>query len=217
MPNFKGVIMVFEALTKKDYQTFIDKGLIRPYEQKLLDNLRDEKIYDMPLSIFILSKPCCVHQCYPMSVLISTGMDDFTIVQGNIKTLPHDLGYPNHSWVEKDNFVYDTTDGFKWDKALYYELFEPEVCNTITKEEAIQNEFYQTVLNGTKKTIPEDAKGLIIQYLELLEQEKPTVNHHALLDEITLFREETHLPIFSKSILDAYQKQMKLTKENSDI
>ena len=45
MPNFKGVIMVFEALTKKDYQTFIDKGLIRPYEQKLLNHLRDEKIY----------------------------------------------------------------------------------------------------------------------------------------------------------------------------
>ena len=43
-------------------------------------------------------------------------MNHFHLVHGDINCIEKNDEYPNHSWVEKDGFVYDTTDGFKWEK-----------------------------------------------------------------------------------------------------
>lgn len=199
-------------LTKEDYQNLIKQKKILPYEPQLLENLRKKEAYGIPILILILSHPCCAENCYPMSVLISTGMDHFTLVHGNVNCIPKNDQYPNHSWVEKDGFVYDTTDGFKWEKNLYYQLFSPEVINTYREDDVKTYSFYQDVLRNVKNPILKQEKGLILQYLALLEEENPTPNHTNLLFEIGRYQEQEHLPVYSEKTMRQYQKILEKEK-----
>ncbi len=199
---------------KDEITKALTEGKIVPYEQSLLDRLRKYTAYGLPCSIILLSSPCCNNECYAMSVLLSRGLDTFTLVHGNVNKFLKDDRYPNHSWIEKDGFVYDTTDGFKWDKELYYRLFEPEVIECYDEVSVEEDPYYQAVLANTK-TEPSSKKALALQlqYLELLEQENHTVNHHRLLEEIEICRRD-HQIMFSYSdrLLKEYQKRMNESK-----
>lgn len=100
---------------------YIQAGKIFPYEKELIDNLRDKYYYGIPLSVVLNSRFLCRTWCHHMAFQLSRGLDNYTIVRGNINRYP--IGEePNHSWVEKERWVYDTTDGFKWERELYYDL-----------------------------------------------------------------------------------------------
>ena len=105
---------LIEALANKE---------ILPYEEELIEKLRDLNYRGIPLSIVLLSKELCRGECYVMSMSISRGMDSFTLVHGDVNFLPLNDEYPNHSWVERDGYDYDTTDALRWDTKLYYKLF----------------------------------------------------------------------------------------------
>ena len=55
-------------------------------------------------------------------------MSSFKIVNGNINAInEEELG--NHTWVEKEEWVYDVTDGMKWRKDAYYSIYQPNIVS----------------------------------------------------------------------------------------
>ena len=181
-------------LTTQEIKEAIKRRKIAPYEMELIYNLRNIDCNGIPLSIVVLCFSICNTNCYPTSIHLTRGMSYFKLVHGNINIQPKNLEYPNHSWVEKDGYVYDPTDGYKWEKSLYYRIFEPEVVEIYDENSVNDYDFYQEVINSSsKKDITKDNLTLILQYLEILEEENPTVNHTLLLDEIEICRQQYHI------------------------
>ena len=108
------------ALTEEELNDAFDKGLISYYEQELIDKLRTITFNGLPASVVVLSFPVRNGNCYATSVLLTKGMQSFKLVHGNVSEYPLNFNYPNHSWVEKDGYVYDPTDGCKYEKEFYY-------------------------------------------------------------------------------------------------
>ena len=132
-------------------------------------------------------------------------MDKFKLVHGDINIYPKQ-NYPNHSWVEKDNYVYDPTDGFKYEKEIYYKLYEPQVINVYDETSVKNYDFYQKVINKGKevnlKILP-----IILQYIEEQENIEESINHDLLLNEIEQIRKKYNITIkYNKQIIDEYRK-----------
>ena len=129
---------------------------------ELIYNLRNIDCNGIPLSIVMLCFSICNTHCYPTSIHLTRSMSYFKLVHGNINIYPKNLEYPNHSWVEKDGYVYDPTDGYKLDKSLYYRIFEPEVVEIYDENSVNDYDFYQEVINSSsKKDITKDNLTLI--------------------------------------------------------
>ena len=188
---------LIEALANKE---------ILPYEEELVIKLRDLNYRGIPLSIVLLSKELCRGECYVMSMSISRGMGSFTLVHGDVNFLPLNDEYPNHSWVEKDGFVYDTTDGLKWKKDLYYDLFKPIVREVYDENTVSTYGDYQDVLSRSKKDEDMTVLSLIIQHIEEIETEEHYINHRRLLSEIDLWREKHNI---KEKFSDEAMKELK--------
>lgn len=196
--------------TSDDFRNAVLNQKIASYEKELIDRLRDFSYEGIPLSVVVLCFSICNRNCYPTSIYLTLGMDHFKLVHGDVNIYPKNLEYPNHSWVEKDGFVYDPTDGYKWEKELYYHVFEPVVVKEYD-EESVQNySFYQeTIQRLGKNDFDKDSVALILQYLELLEAEIPTVNHYFLLEEIEKSRSRYQITRrYSDQVMKKYREFM---------
>lgn len=194
---------------KEVFEKAIEEQKILPYEEELIERLRDINYKGIPVSIIMFSRPMCNKACYSMSMNLTRGMDHFKLVHGDVNFLEK-TSYPNHSWVEKDGYVYDTTDGFRWDKELYYKLFQPQVCEVY--DEVTVNDYgdYQFVLSNANDNLSMKNKILLIQYIELLEQENPRVNKDYLFKEINLWRKKNNITKrFSDEEMGQYRKFLK--------
>ena len=185
----------------------LEEGKILPYEEDLVKRLRELTYRGFPLSIVLFCREFCRGECYSMSMNISRGMDKFRLVHGDVNFIVLNDKYPNHSWVEKDGFVYDTTDGFRWDKDLYYELFKPVVREVYTEETVGDYSDYQRILSHSNDEVDPLQLQLMIQYIELLETESPYVNCRFLQNEIDIWREKNKITErFSDEAMDEYKK-----------
>ena len=198
---------LIEALANKE---------ILPYEEELIEKLRDLNYRGIPLSIVLLSKELCRGECYVMSMSISSRMDSFTLVLGDVNFLSLNDEYPNHSWVERDGFVYDTTDGLRWDKKLYYKLFRPVVREVYDENTVCTYDDYQYVLNRAKKDEDMTVLALMIQHIEDIESSNHYVNNKRLLSEINLWRERNGITEkFPDEVMTELQKTIG-TLQNKD-
>lgn len=185
----------------------LNKGWILPYEEDLIMRLRTLNYRGFPLAIVLLCREFCVGECYSMSMNLSRAMDSFQLIHGDVNFITTECDYPKHSWIEKDGYVYDTTDGFRWKKDLYYSLFEPKVIE-IYDENSIRNYYmYQQVLSHAHEEMDFIKLKLVIQYMELLEQENPSVNHAFLQKEIDLWRNKNGVTeLFSDETMQEYKR-----------
>jgi len=133
------------------------KGMVFPYDDELLKRLGHVYYGGIPASILLLVPSMCSGYCYDRSVLITLGMDDFRIVNGAINSLlvkyadevaKDGVSVANHSWVESNGWVYDTTLGLKIKKELYYAMEDPIIRKINTKEDALDFFEYQSILNA---------------------------------------------------------------------
>ena len=200
-----------------DLDKALNENKILLYEDSLIENLRDVYYKGVPIAISILSYPMCVKQCYAMSVNLTRGMDHFNLVHGNVNFLQKNESYPNHSWVEKDGFVYDTTDGFKWDKELYYKLFQPEVVEVYDENTIKDYSFYHYILSRADSDLPLVNKALMIQYIESLEIEEPLINAEKLFEEVELWRKNNNITKkLSDEQMSRYKQIVKQLEEDSN-
>lgn len=198
-------------MTNAEFKKYIEEDKIKPYEQELIDKLRSYNYKGIPLSIIVLCFDACNGNCYATSVFLTSGMDKFKLVHGNINIYPKN-NYHNHSWIEKDDFVYDSTDGFKYEKELYYKLYEAESVVTYDEENCKNYNFYQDMIQQyDEANIP--FLTIFLQFLEEEENKIPTINHNLLLKEIEAVRKKYNIiKRFNQSVMDEYRKEIEKQK-----
>ena len=130
---------------------------VRPYDDKLLEKLREVYYGGIPASIILLTPKLCNGHCYDRALLLTHAFkeDEFRLVDANINSIrlhpnyiekarDKDTGelkknYATHCFVEKTEkdgsvWVYDTTAMVAFDKELYYQMEEPEVLKINSKQ-----------------------------------------------------------------------------------
>lgn len=175
-----------------------------PYEEELIEVLRNEFYYGIPLSIFMLCNKLCFHQCHYLSIQLTRKMSDFKIVNANINKLDKEEE-GNHSWVEKDDWVYDVTDGFKWKKEVYYQLYQPEIVSIYDDITCLNWELYNQEIKSVKTNRNNFDSELMLEMIEVIEKECPSFEHERLIKEIENFRNREFL---TKKYYDKYVKKM---------
>lgn len=151
---------------KRDKLTLwgLRQGYIAPYDDKLIEKLRNIYSGGIPASIILLSNGMCNGHCYDRAQLMSRvfldTQDDVKLVYASIDSLrlnpiyaskEEDSLYADHCIVERvtENgveIIYDTSTGLIYDKQLYWIIERPKVRyikdkNKI-KEEVFEEEFY---------------------------------------------------------------------------
>ena len=166
-------------------------GLIEPYEDELIVRLRDKYYEGLPISVILNSRYCCNSWCHHMALQLTRGMDYFRIVRGNVNCYQVD-GTCNHSWIEKDGWVYDTTFGFKWKRDIYYDRFDAAPIEIYDENNYLENEFYRDEFKKCEDYINSDI-CVLLDVIEEMATVKPSVNDVRLMEEIRLFKEKKNL------------------------
>lgn len=128
----------------------LQHGLIFPYDNELIEKLRNVYYGGIPASIILLSNGMSNGYCYDRALLMSRAFldedDDVKLLYGDIDSLklnpifindsPH---YADHCFVEritKDgrHLIYDTSCGFVFDKRMYWLMEKPKLRHTNSKE-----------------------------------------------------------------------------------
>ncbi len=177
-----------EQLTK--IKRAIEEGKLQFYEMELLERLRNLKYNGVPLSILLTSSYCTNTWCFHYSFLLTRGMDSYTIIQGTTSDFQQYGDKISHGWVEKDGFVYDTTDCHKWAKEVYYDVFEARPMISYNEENWQTNPFYLELMKGFEIDIQPLVLETFFRVLEELEEKKPSLTHDFLLNEIEIYREQ---------------------------
>lgn len=161
------------------------------YDNDFIDSLRDKICNGIPLHILALSYYLCRKNCHFVAVQLTRGMDTFNLVRGNVSRWAYDKD-GNHSWIEKDGFVYDTTLGLKYKKGDYYKAFNPQIIRVLNEDTYIDDNIYMYFLTSGMQIVENERRNLELTFkmLEYLEKLKPTTNGKRLLNEIEKYRIE---------------------------
>lgn len=127
----------------------LQHGLIFPYDEELIQKLRNVYYGGIPASIILLSNGMSNGHCYDRALLLSRAFlnneSDINLLFGDIDSLklnpnfisdsPH---YADHCFVEritKDgrHFIYDTSCGFIFDKKIYWLMENPKLRHINSK------------------------------------------------------------------------------------
>ncbi|MBQ7136748.1 MAG: hypothetical protein IJO43_02070 [Bacilli bacterium] len=204
------------------------KGLIRPYDDELIENLRHVYYGGIPASILLLLDNYCQGKCYDRALLITFGFgdDDFRLVDADIDSITlqpryvdkyrnsSDIHYGNHCFAERTTkdgttWVYDTTAGLVFEKDLYYKLQSPKVTTVIDKQQVINNIEYQEIKNANmeqnKHVLP-----LIMPHIEESVEKALPFYQAIVRDEIELFKKEINYDNIEKAIQDDMRESILL-------
>ena len=141
------------------------KGLIRPFDEELYNELNKTIFCNIPVDIDIkyLKPSVSPGRCYDRSLGMFFAMPNSYLVRGNLKYFKifGDEEEPNHGWVERDGLVYDPTWRLIFDKNYYYKMFNveevvranhEEFCN-VSKE---NEELFIKVKSTTRESLKEN-------------------------------------------------------------
>ena len=106
----------------------------------------DEQFYDMLSTTNqkfakVLKNASTSGFCYGFALLLAKNIPDCTLVHGVLDKLTFlcenggSFDQFEHAWVEKDNFVFDTTAKCIFDKEKYYKMFDVKTKQTYTKSQ----------------------------------------------------------------------------------
>lgn len=153
-------------LHKKKYDILFDygvkHGLIRSYDNQLIENLRHIYYGGLPASILLLHGKLSNGYCYDRGTLITLGFgnDDFQVVDADIDSLKlnpqfideyryNNLSeyYPNHCFAERTTsdgitWVYDTSVGLVFEKSLYYKMQNPKITKVNNRSTTLKFLYY---------------------------------------------------------------------------
>lgn len=140
----------------------VKHGLIRAYDNKLIENLRHIYYGGLPASILLLHDKSSNEYCYDRGTLITLGFDDddFQVVDADIDSLRLNPQYideyrsgkgsehfGNHCFAERmvkdgTTLVYDTSIGLIFEKSLYYKLENPKITKINDKNSTLEFLYY---------------------------------------------------------------------------
>ena len=131
----------------------LKNGYIEPYDDELIEKLRNIYYGGIPASILLLSNGMSNGHCYDRALLMSRAFlddeDDVPLVYATIDSLKlnpqffdkDDPLFADHCIVERitndgKHIIYDTSSGFVYDKELYWLMEHPKI-RKITKKSSI--------------------------------------------------------------------------------
>lgn len=110
------------------YEAFVHYG---PYDKETIDRMYDVRFCGMPISFLLLDRRKTNTYCHFCASLLTHVIPDSKRVEGKLAVLDGD----DHSWVEANGWVYDTTEVLMWDKDCYYEKDGVLSCFDVSEEE----------------------------------------------------------------------------------
>ena len=139
------------------YQDGLSRNKIIPFDEEFYDSISNTFIGGLPVSIHIkyLRPIIPPGKCYERSLYMFFCFDDALLVRGNIKNLELKYGKENsgHGWIEKDGYVYDPTSLLRYEKELYYDIYNPKNITRCNIEEYCKydsnKELYEDIKNTT--------------------------------------------------------------------
>ena len=178
--------MKWELHSYKQKQLLIwglKNGLIKPYDDELLEKLRTIYYGGVPASVILLSDGLTNGHCYDRALLMSRAFleneEDVQLLYATIDSLKlnpkficDDPLYADHCIVERitkagNHLIYDTSAGFIYDKRLYWIMEHPKIRKIKNKESIkkfIENdeEHYPEDIERDKYIVP-----LILPMIEM--------------------------------------------------
>ncbi|MBQ9019111.1 MAG: hypothetical protein IJ097_02205 [Bacilli bacterium] len=215
----------------KNYKSLMNygkiQGLVKEYDNELLENLRYIYCGGIPATILLLDYNLVQKHCYDRARLITLGFlgDKAKVIHADVDGLKYqpkylekyqngELGdnYANHCFVEREEkdgrtWVYDTSLGYVIEKNLYYKMQNPK----ITKIE----DFKDTIDYLYNIMLDEDNINLskyIQKILEEIEKNQKPVQEcykEKLKKEIERFKSSTSSKEFKKEV----QKEKKILRK----
>ena len=132
------------------YSWGLKTGLIKPYDDELIEKLRKVYYGGIPASITLLSNSFTQGKSYDCALLMARAFlesdDDVKLVYATIdgiklnpKHISSDSSYADHCVVERTtkdgkSLIYDTSVGLVFDKRLYWLMEHPKVRKVNNKE-----------------------------------------------------------------------------------
>ena len=202
---------LYQRRRKVLYLYGLSNGLIKLYDDDLIERLRHIYYGGIPASILLLYKKYCNGRCYDSALLLSLGFQDYdyemlTAEIDGIKFNPHIIdkmrksygSLPEHYAAhrilkvqEKDGreWIYDTSLSLVFEKNFYFKLDHPTIIKTSTKQETIDYIEYQEILHADfardKVALP-----LILPQLEPGIQSYTGLYAERLKSDLARFKEE---------------------------
>ena len=143
----------------------LKNGLITPYDDQLIEKLREVYYGGIPASVFLLSDGMTNGHCYDRALLLARAfLDDVRLLYADIDSIklnPKFISdsplYAGHCIVERitkdgKRLIYDTSAGFVYDKKLYCLMEHPIVRKINNKESIIK------FINEDEELHPEDVE-----------------------------------------------------------
>lgn len=181
------------------------------YDDKVIELMYDVKFYGMPVSFLLLDQRKTDTYCHFCASLLNVVIPDSVRVKGKKKV----LGGGEHSWVETDDYVYDTSTLSKWKKDSYYDRDNPYDVEWISFTDVLENTLDQRTRRGT----PE----LYTVWIRDLEEELARDEFHPygrqLKDHIARFSKEEGLgekQLDEDLVLKCYNELQEFYREIAD-
>lgn len=158
------------------YELFVHYG---PFDKDTIDRMYDVRFCGMPISFLLLDKRKTNTYCHFCASLLTYVIPDSKRVEGKLTVLDGE----DHSWVEVDDYVYDTTEVLMWDKDCYYEK-DGVLSSFVVSDEEV-NKCTEAYLNNPGFT------ESFVGWIEDLESDlENNVYRRFLREHIDRFKEE---------------------------
>lgn len=136
-------------------------GQIVPFDEEFYERLSHTYICGLPISFHIKYLAPVLGQlgnCYDRSLYMFLALEESILVRADRKDLKLKFGegYAGHGWVEIEEYVYDPTTQARYNKTLYYKIFEPTHIMRCTREEYCKIEHNKEFLTDVCMTTIED-------------------------------------------------------------
>ncbi len=102
------------------------------YDMDLIEMMYNIRICGVPLSFYLLDLRKTDTYCHLTSDILAYFIEGSNRVEGEMPCIKGDD--KGHSWVEKDDLVYETTKGAIWKKKSFYERYSPYNCVVQTRD-----------------------------------------------------------------------------------
>lgn len=131
----------------------IKKGYIQPYDEELIEKLRDVYYGGIPASILLLSRMLTDGHCYDRALLMSRAFldddGDVRLIYAEVADLKYNPVYSeegrdsDHCFVERitesgKHLIYDTSVGFRYTKWIYWLMNFPKIRHINEKDSILR-------------------------------------------------------------------------------
>ena len=164
------------------YKLGIRIGLIQDYPKELWKEIEKHYYCGNPVSV-LLTNGFNLGKCHDRAYALTMAFDKCNLIRGCLPKCgkTYNVSYDDdpdfeHSWVEDDQYVYDTTFIKRFNKKFYHYLFGSKADAVISSEELNNDDYYMKMKSTTKEDIENslgfDAANAFLVTSLLEQQEK---------------------------------------------